>query len=139
MAPEPPWARPAADPPEPVTAIVLVEDGPGPVETVYRAVEELIARRVGPAGAQISTLSGRVLASTLEDRGQRDRIAAFTAQAHALRLREGGGAWTEASVGKLHLAVAELPGRRLLALVYDQKPDLGALGGILPGILERGR
>lgn len=132
-------ALPAAAPPEPVTSIVLVDDGPGPVETVYRAVEELIARRAGPAGAQISTLSGRVLASTLEDRGQRDRIAAFTAQAHALRMRDGGGAWTEASVGRLHLAVAELPGRRLLALVYHQKPDLGTLGGILEGILGRGR
>lgn len=115
-------------PPDRRHSVEIVEWGPGPVERIFTSLQEHLT-----AGAltdvreiQLSTRSGRPLASTVEDRRRRDRIAAFTAQAINFAQRTEEGMYAELSAGDLHLAVVELPYRRLLTCLFDRPPDAPA-------------
>ncbi len=109
-------------------SIEIVEWGPGPVERIFTSLQEhlLSGALTDVQEIQLSTRSGRPLASTVEDRRRRDRIAAFTAQAINFAQRTEEGMYAELSAGDLHLAVVELPYRRLLTCLFDRPPDAPA-------------
>ncbi len=107
------------------SSVEIVEWGPGPVERIFTALKSQLLEEssLGVRDIQLSTRSGRPLASSVEDRRRRDRIAAFTAQAINFAQRTEEGLYAELSAGDLHLAVVEIPFHRLLTCLFDQPPD----------------
>ena len=120
-------------------SVEIVEWGPGPVERIFTTLREHLLE--GSAGGvqeiQLSTRSGRPLASTVDDRRRRDRIASFTAQAINFAQRTEQGLYAELSAGDLHLAVVELPYRRLLTCLFAQPPDAEAFRREIRELLSR--
>ncbi len=120
-------------------SVEIVEWGPGPVERIFTTLKEhlLEGSSSGAQDIQLSTRSGRPLASTVDDRRRRDRIASFTAQAINFAQRTDQGLYAELSAGDLHLAVVELPYRRLLTCLFEQPPDAEAFRREVRELLER--
>ncbi len=102
------------------TAITLVDETPGPVERLFQSLRTVMARAsLPPMGIQISTRSGRVLASSLPTRDKREHLSLLGA--HALRVHRSGTdvGWTQLCLGDLHLLVLELPYHRLLTCISE--------------------
>ncbi len=120
--------------------VALVEEGPGPVERLYQALTAGLLGAGGFPGIeafQICTRSGRVLASSVEDRDRREVLAAFGAQAIQFATRTDRGTFAAISANDLHLLVVELPLKRLLVSSFDNPPRAEAFLHQLGEIVER--
>lgn len=105
-------------------AVELVDRGPGPVEKLFGALESrLLAQNTGVTEFQLCTRSGRVLASSIEDRQRRIKLAEFSAQAIEFGQRSELGTFAEISAAGLNLLVVELPYKRLLACSFASAPN----------------
>ena len=114
--------------------VEIVESGPGPLERAFDALQKALLQEnqsLGVRNFQISTRSGRCLASTVSRQDRREMIAAFTA--HAIRFADPTehGLFAQLAAGDLQLLVTEMPRRRLLTSLFDVSPDLEAFRKIV--------
>jgi len=110
-----------------VVGVALVDGGPGPLELTYNALRVRFREEqslLGVRDFQISTRSGRCLASTVASQSRREMIAAFTAQATQFASQSEDGIFVQLAAGDLQILVMELPRRRLLTSLFDQPPDV---------------
>ncbi len=104
-------------------AVELVDRGPGPVERLFGALQSrLLGKNTGVNEFQICTRSGRVLASSIDDRQRRIKLAEFSAQAIEFGQRSEMGTFAEISAAGLNLLVVELPYKRLLVCSFTNPP-----------------
>ena len=121
--------RSSDDPGRPSMDVEIVESGPGPLERTFDALQKAFMQDnafLGVRNFQISTRSGRCLASTVSRQDRREMIAAFTA--HAIQFADATeqGLFAQLAAGDLQVLVTELPRRRLLTSLFDAPPDLDA-------------
>jgi len=125
---EPSSGRLSSDDPERASVDVeIVERGPGPLERAFDALQNALMRQnrqLGVCDFQISTRSGRCLASTISRQERREMIATFTAQAIQFADSTDEGLFAQLAAGDLQLLVLELPRRRLLTSLFERPPDL---------------
>jgi len=107
----------------------IVESGPGPLEQTYLLLKQGFADEVDlrVKDFQISTRSGRSLASTIESHRRREMIAAFTGQAIQFADPDDEGMVAQLAAGDLQLLVLELPHKRLLTCLFDAQPDVDSV------------
>ena len=136
--------RPIPDEEEPasedsVADVALVDSGPGPLEQTFLLLKDGfsdVAADLRVRDFQISTRSGRSLASTVESHHRREMIAAFTGQAIQFSEQDEDGLVAQLAAGDLQLLVLELPRRRLLTCVFDAPPDVETVRGIVEDLLQ---
>ena len=122
-----------------VSEVALVDSGPGPLEQTFLVLktgfaEEAASLRV--VDFQISTHSGRSLASTVTSQRRREMIAAFTGQAIQFADRTDEAMVAQLAAGDLQLLVMELPRKRLLTCLFDVPPDVEIVRGTVQELLQ---
>jgi len=114
--------------------VEIVSNGPGPLQRAFDALKRAFTeqhRGLGVCDFQISSRSGRCLASTISRQERREMIAAFTAQAIQFASSTEDGLFAQLAAGDLQLLVLELPRHRLLTSLFDYPPDLEAFRQIV--------
>ncbi len=122
-----------------VAEVALVDSGPGPLEQTFLLLKEGfadVAADLRVRDFQISTRSGRSLASTVENHRRREMIAAFTGQAIQFSDTDEDGLVAQLAAGELQLLVLELPRKRLLTCVFEAPPDAEAVRVIVDDLLQ---
>ncbi len=111
---------------------------PGHIQELFEDIGDAIdddPRLAAVVRYQISTRSGRVLASTVPDIRKRELLAELTACAHQLARTSDANSPAIVQEGETQLMVLELPQRRLLMCLLDASRDTSAVPDAIEGQL----
>jgi hypothetical protein len=113
------------------------EEGRRDLMDVYEALKKIARRDLGAVSVQLGNLEGHVIASTIRKLKRRDTVAAFSAQAMEFARQDAAGRrFTVLDAGKTHVFVVEVDHKRLLTMLFEERPDAQIVMNALRSLLE---